>query len=182
MKKNTIIYILAVLIPVLLFGNEGAEGGHYLAITGRESDFWPRIFNFAIFAGLAYYLLADTIRGFFKSRSENIASQLKEIEAKLQAAKEARKSAEKQLEESKRKAEEILRDAEKEVALLKEKFAELGQKEIEALQKQFEEKLDTQERKMKREMIASLLDENISNDDIPLSGKAIVETVSKKVA
>ncbi len=182
MKKRAIIYAALLLLPAFLFGNEGAEGSRYLAVAGREYDFVPRIFNFLVFAGLTYYLIADPVKNFFVSRREDIASQLSEIENRLQQAKEDRESAEQTLEASKRKAEEILKDAEKEVKLISEQYAKLGEKEIENLIKQFEEKRELQERKMKKELIATLLDENISTDDIPITGKKVVDIVSRKVA
>ena len=182
MKKRALIYGALILLPVFLFGNEGAEGSRYLAVAGRENDFVPRIFNFLIFAGLTYYLIAEPIKSFFVNRREAIASQLSEIENRLQKAKEDRKSAEQALQESKRKAEEILKDAQNEVELLKEQYAKMSEKEIEILVKQFEEKRELEERRVKKELISSLLDENISTDDIPVTGKKIVEIVSRKAA
>jgi len=182
MKKKTVFYMAAILLPIFLFGNEGAEGGRYLAIAGREYDFVPRIFNFLIFAGLVYYLIAEPEKSYFVSRSEEISSQLKEIEDRLQAAKDARKSAEQALEESTRKAEEIVKDAENEIALLKERYKTIGEKEIEVLEKQFEEKLELESRKMRRDTIVALLEENIKDDDIPLSGSGIIDVITRKAA
>ncbi len=39
-----------------------------------------------------------------------------------------------------------------------------------------------QERKMKREVIFSVLDENIKANDIPLSASKVIDNLSKKVA
>ncbi len=182
MKKRAIIYAALLVLPAFLFGNEGAEGSKYLAVAGREYDFVPRVFNFLIFVGLTYYLIAEPVKNFFVSRKEGIASQLSEIENRLQKAKEDRVSAEQALEASRRKAEEIMKDAEKEVELIKEQYAKMGEQEIENLIKQFNEKKELQERKMKKELVVSLLDENISTDDIPVTGKKVVDIVSRKVA
>ena len=182
MKKRTMIFTALLLLPMLLLGNEGGEGGHYLAIAGREYDFLPRLFNFLIFAGLSYYLIAEPIRGFFASRSGSISAQLKGIEKRLHEAKEARVSAEEAVVESRKKAEEILKDAEKEIEVVVSQYKEAGEKELANLEKQFEEKMRLEERKMRRELIAKLLDENISTDDIPITGSAVVEKISGKVA
>ena len=182
MKKKTVFYIAVMALPLVLMGNEGGESGRYLAIAGREYDFVPRVFNFLIFASLTYYLIADPIRNFFVSRTASVADSLKEIEAKLQAAKDARKAAEQELAESEKKAQEILKDAEKEVNLLKERFAQAGAKEIEILEKQFEEKLELEKRKMRRETIVAILEENIKNEDIPLGGSGIIDAISRKAA
>jgi F-type H+-transporting ATPase subunit b len=183
MKKSTLVAIIMLAIPAILAAAGHGEGSeHYRSITGRDSDFFPRIFNFLIFAGLAYYLLAKPIGDFFKNRKAQIASSLQEIETKLQEAKEAQKRAEQTLAESKKKAQEIIKDAELEIEVLKEKFASLGAKELEALERSFKEKMELQERKIKREVIASVLDESIKPDDIPLTASKVIENLSKKVA
>jgi len=183
MKKKIILTVAALSVPALLLAAGHAEGAeHYKAITGRSYDIVPRIFNFLVFFGLLYYLIAEPIRNYFAGRREGIASQLKEIESRLQEAKEARKAAEQALAESEKKAKEILEDAEKEVALLTQRYQELGIRELEALERQYQERIEMEERKMQRETIVSLLDENIRPEDIPLSGSQVIQTLAKKVA
>jgi F-type H+-transporting ATPase subunit b len=179
------VWILVALVaPMLVLGSEhgGALAEQYFAVAGRYTDFVPRIFNFLIFAGLAYYLLASPIKNFFVGRRDGIADQLNEIEAKVQEAEAARKAAEERLEESKRKAVEIAEDTEKEIALLQERFAEMTQKELALLEKQFEEKCALEERRMARETIDAILQENITADDIPMSADQVIDVVAKKVA
>lgn len=180
MKKKIGLLVAFAILPVLLAAGEGS--GQYFQITGRENDMVPRIFNFLVFAGLLYYLIADPVRNFFKGRREGIASRLEEIERRLQEAKEARKSAEQTLAESEKKAEEILKDAQKEAEVLAEHYRTLGERELEALERQYRERMEMEERKMQRETVVKLLDENISSDDIPLSGSQVIETLAKKVA
>jgi len=183
MNKKTILALAALAVPALLLAAGHGEGAsHYEAITGRSSDFVPRIFNFLIFAGLLYYLIAEPVREYFSGRREGIAAQLREIESRLQEAKEARKAAEQALAESEKKAKEILEDAEKEAELLAQRYRENGERELEALERQYRERMEMEERKMQRETIAALLDENIQPEDIPLSGAQIIDTLAKKVA
>ena len=185
MKHQSWIILALVLVPVWLFGAEhGSEAlaQQYFSVAGRYTDFVPRIFNFLIFAGLAYYLVASPIRAFFVGRREEIADQLNEIERKLQEAKEARKQAEQALEASKVKAKEIASDADKEIELLKTKFAEMTKRELELLEKQHEEKCELEERRMARETIDTVLNENITADDIPLTADNVIDIVAKKVA
>ncbi len=183
MKKTTLLLIVSAVIPVALLASGHGEGAsQYFKITGRETDFIPRLFNFLVFAGLLYYLIADPVRNFFKGRRNEIASRLEEIERRLQEAKEARKAAEQALAESEKKAEEILRDARKEVELLIERYREAGARELEALERQFQERLELEERKMQRETIVALLDENISAEEIPLNSHQVVEILERKVA
>lgn len=181
MKKIVLLSLL--MVPAILLASNGEhESSRYLAQTGRESDFWPRVINFTIFAALLYYLIANPIKNFFKGRSEGIAEQLKEIEKKLQAAKDEKKEAQNRLDESKKRAEEILADAKAEAILLAEKIATANQNELALLDKQLEEKMSLEERKAARETIDEILSENITTDDIMLDESKVVEIISKKVA
>ena len=171
---------MLLFVPMFLFGNEGS--GHYVAITGRETDFLPRIFNFLIFAGIAYYLLANPIKNFFVGRKKGISDQLKEIEAKLQASKDEKREAEARVEESKKKAAEIVETAGKEAELLAAKIAAASEDELKALEKQFEEKSALEKRRVIREAISDILNSNINNDDIQLDEKKVINLLDKKVA
>ncbi len=180
MKKIVLLSLL--MVPAMLLASGDAESRRYFAQTGRESDFWPRVINFTIFASLLYYLIANPIKNFFKGRSEGIAEQLNEIEKKLQAAKDEKKEAQNRLDESKKRAEEILADAKAEAILLAEKIATANQNELALLDKQLEEKMSLEERKAARETIDEILSENITADDIMLDEAKVVEIISKKVA
>ncbi len=185
MKHKSWIILALVLAPAWLFGAEhGTEAfaQQYFSVAGRYTDFIPRIFNFLVFAGLTYYLVASPLKAFFVGRREGIADQLSEIERKLQEAKEARKQAEQALEASKVKAKEIVSDSAKEVELLHEKFAEMTERELALLDKQYEEKCALEERRMARETIDTVLNENITADDIPMTADTVINIVAKKVA
>ncbi len=178
-----LLYVALLILPALLLASGGEhETSRYFAQTGRNSDFIPRIFNFLVFAGLIYYLVASPIKDFFKGRSEGIAAQLNEIESKLQEAKDAQKSAEQALVESESQAKEIIEDSKKEAALLAERLENSRLKELELLEKLYEERLEHEERRMVKETIDAVLNENITADDIPLSEKQVVDIIAKKVA
>ena len=180
MKKIVLLSLL--MVPAILLASTDAESSRYFAQTGRESDFWPRVVNFTIFAALLYYLIANPIKNFFKGRSEGIAAQLNEIEKKLQAAKDEKKEAQNRLDESKKRAEEILADAKAEAILLAEKIANANQNDLALLDKQLEEKISLEERKSAREAIDEILSGNITTDDIMLDEAKVVDIISKKVA
>jgi len=181
--KKLILFALLLLPAILLAsGHEGGEASRYFAQTGRESDFWPRVINFTIFASILYYLIANPIKNFFKGRREGIAGQLKEIESKLQAAKDEKKDAQARLEESVNKAAEIIEDAKAEAKILAEKISEASVNELSVLEKQFEEKISLEERKAARDVIDEILSENITAEDITLDESKVVDIISKKVA
>ncbi len=181
MKKFVFIAATTVL-PVVLLASGHSEESRYLAQTGREYDFLPRVVNFTIFAAILWYLLANPIRNFLKGRSEGIASRLKEIETKLEAAKEEQKEAQTKLEESEAKAAQIIEDARKEAKVLAEKITQSAETELSVLQKQYEEKIALEERKAMQEIVDSVLQENITTDDIGMDGKKVIDVVAKKVA
>ncbi|MBD3788881.1 MAG: F0F1 ATP synthase subunit B [Campylobacterales bacterium] len=181
MKKLTILALF--MVPALVLASGGhAEEGRYLAQTGRENDFIPRIVNFVIFASLLYYLIANPIKNFFNTRKEGIASQLKEIEEKLQAAKNEQKDAQARLGESEKRAEQIIADAKKEAKLLADKIHQANENELAMMDKQLEEKMILEERKSAREVIDEVLSQNIQNDDIILNENKVVDIISRKVA
>ena len=180
MKVKHIVTAAVLLLPAILLASEGS--GQYEAITGRSTDFVPRIFNFLIFAGLLYYLLANIVKNFFINRKEEIAKQLEDIEARLQASKDEKKEAQERVEASKKKAAEIIETAAKEAQILAAKIAENSEKELRVLEKQFEEKTALEERRVIRAAIDEVLSSNITNDDISLNEKKVIDLISKKVA
>jgi F-type H+-transporting ATPase subunit b len=135
-----------------------------------------------VFAGFIYYLVASPIKDFFTGRTEGIAGQLNEIESKLQEAKEAQKSAEQAVVESEAKAKEILADSKKEAELLVQRMDEHRVKDLDLLEKLYEERIEHDERRMVKETIDAILNDNITSDDIPLSEKQVVEIIARKVA
>lgn len=182
MKKIILLSLLVVPAVLLASGGHDGEVTRYFTQTGRETDFWPRVVNFTIFASLLYYLIANPIKNFFKGRSEGIESQLNEIEAKLQAAKDEKKEAQARLDESGKRAEQIISDAKKEAAFLAQKITEAGENDMLYMSKQLGEKMALEERKSAREAIDEVLSENITNDDIMISESKVVDIISKKVA
>jgi len=182
MKKMILLSLLVLPAMLLASGHAESETSRYLMQTGRESDFWPRVINFTIFAALLYYLVANPIKEFFNGRSEGIASQLNEIEEKLQVAKNEKKEAQARLDASEKKAEEILSDSKAEAVILAEKIVSINENELVLLEKQFEEKMAFEERKSVKEAIDEVLSENITTDDINLDEIKVVDIISKKVA
>ena len=167
-----------VLVPSLVL----ASGAEHHDVTMFNSDFFYRVFNFSIFAGVVYYLVANPIKDFFTGRTEGIANQLKEIEEKLQASKNDRLSAEENLEKAKSKAEEIVADAANEAKILSANIAEKNDTALNILVKQAEEKQALEAKKATRETIDNLLNDGFGNDDITVDEAKVVSLIAKKVA
>jgi len=178
MKIKNIALIFAVLIPSLVL----ATGTEHHSVTMMDSDFKYRVLNFAIFAGLVYYLVANPIKAFFKGRAEDIAKQLAEIEEKLKASKNERLLAEENVVKAQKRAKEIVSDAGKEATILSTNIAEKNEMALSLLEKQLEEKQALETKKSTRETIDSILNSGFDNSDINVDESKVVSLISKKVA
>jgi F-type H+-transporting ATPase subunit b len=182
MKKYFKIMAILAVPAVLLASGDNKMAEQYLELTGRHTDFAPRIFNFTLLVALLYYLLANPLKDFLKGRSESIASELAEIEKRRQASKDAKVEAEQELETSKAKAKEIVKDAKAEISIIKEKIAKQTEQELASLEKVATEKMDIEKRKLVKETTLNILSDSLSGDDIPLDASKIVNIVTKEVA
>lgn len=178
MRIKNIALIATVLVPSLVL----AGHGEHHDVTMFTSDFFYRVLNFTIFAGLIYYLAANPIKAFFAGRSEAIANQLEEIEAKLQASKDERLVAEENLVKAEEKAKELVADAANEAKVLSANIAEKNDATLTQLEKQAEEKQALEAKKATRATIDTLLNDGFGNDDITVDESKVVSLISNKVA
>ena len=178
MRIKSIALLATILIPSLVLGS----GAEHHEVTMTNSDFFYRVFNFSIFAGLLYYLAANPIKAFFTGRTEGIANQLKEIEEKLQASKNDRLAAEENLLNAEKKAKEIVGDAGTEAKVLSANIAEKNENALILLAKQSEEKEALEVKKATRDTIDSILNGGFENSDVNIDEAKVVSLISKKVA
>ena len=186
MKIKNIAILALLIAPVMVFASTGhhvdPESTRYFKMTGRVDDFWFRVLNFGLFAGVVFYLAANPIKAFFKGRAEAISTQLDEIQLKLESSKNERLLAEENLQKAEEKAKDIVLDAKNEAKILSEQIAEKNEHALKLLDKQKEEKEALESKKATRETIDSILNNGFENDDIALDGSKVVSLVSKKVA
>ena len=178
MKLNKIALVITFVLPVLAV----ASGSEHHDISMSNSDFFYRVLNFTIFAGLIYYLVANPIRDFFKNRSADIANRIKEIDIKLQESKNEAKLAEENLAKSQEKANEIIADAKDESIILAKNIAQKSEEILVALEKQLEDKIAVEKNRMVKSTIKKLLEDGIDSSDINIDNSKVVSLVSKKVA
>jgi len=178
MRIKNMALLATVLVPSLVL----ASGAEHHDVTMFNSDFFYRVFNFSIFAGLLYYLAANPIKAFFKGRSEGIANQLNEIEEKLQASKNERLVAEENLVNAEKKAKEIVSDAGNEAKILSANIAEKNDNALILLAKQSEEKEALESKKATRATIDTLLNSGFETSDVNIDESKVVSLISKKVA
>lgn len=176
--KKIALVATAFILPTLVLA---AGDGHH-EVTMMESDFFYRVLNFSVFAGILYYLVANPIKDYFVGRSEGIANKLEEIEEKLQASKNERLAAEENLVKAEAKAKEIVVNAENEAKIISANIAEKNSATLEILEQQASEKQALASKKATQTTINELLNENFDNSDIAVDEAKVVSLVSGKVA
>ena len=167
-----ILLLGLALAPVALFASEGAV----------ETDIVQRTVNFIIFAGILWYLLADKIKAFFAERSLSIQAELDKVQDTLKASQEKVKDAQKKLEEAKKLATEIVEGAKADIDSVKQKVATAVDSDIANLNKNLDEMMKVETSKAKKEVVAQVLEELLSSENIKLTQNELVNIVLKKVA
>ena len=94
---------ILALFSFSLFASGDAHGGN--------TDIAERTFNFLVFAGIVYYLVAEPLKNFLTGRTLSIENEFKRNESKLEESKLAREKAEDALTQAKRQAGIIIADA-----------------------------------------------------------------------
>jgi F-type H+-transporting ATPase subunit b len=151
--------------------------------SSSETDIFPRVFNFVIFAYIIYYLVYDKAVSFLKERSKNIDSKIKESENKLEALKKEEKASKNSIKKAETKSLEIIEDAKNTVKLIQAKIKKDTTTRIEDLNKSYENKADVANKKASIQTVEEVLSENIFSKSIDsLSQDVIVELINKKVA
>jgi F-type H+-transporting ATPase subunit b len=79
---------LMLLIPAVVFGSDS---------NTQEYDIIQRIVNFAIFAAIIYYLLADRLKAFFAGRTASIQAELDKVQDTLKQSEQKTKEAKESL-------------------------------------------------------------------------------------
>ena len=167
-----ILLLGLALAPVALFASEGAV----------ETDIVQRTVNFIIFAGILWYLLADKIKAFFANRTLSIQAELDKVQETLKASQDKVSDAQKKLEEAKKLATEIIEGAKADIDSVKQKVATAVDADIANLNKNLDEMMKVQTSKVKKQVVAEVLEELLSSENIKLTQSELANIVLKKVA
>lgn len=171
--KRILLLGLVALAPVALFASEGAETNY---------DIVQRTVNFIIFAAILWYLLADKIKAFLANRTLSIQSELDKVQETLKASQDKVADAQKKLEEAKKLATEIVEGAKADIDSVKQKVATAVDSDIANLNKNLDEMMKVETSKAKKEVVAQVLEELLSSENINLTQNELVNIVLKKVA
>ena len=170
MKK--ILFALSVVVPLSLFASD----------ANVETDILERTVNFFIFAAIIYYLLADKARTFFVDRTKTIQADLDKVQDLLKASEKSVADAKLEIENAKKVADELIESANNDVDAIKKKVEVAVEQEIAFLSKSFDEKTELETRKVKKEVVESVLNQLLSNENIELSQNELTNIILKKVA
>jgi F-type H+-transporting ATPase subunit b len=167
------------LATLLLFSSLTllASGGG----EGVEKDIIERAFNFFVFAGILYYLIAKPIRNFLSDRTNSIENEFKRNEKRLEDSKAQLEQAQEELIEAKRKAGMIVTDAKREAQLSVEKIEASLQNDLATLEKQNSELQALEERKMVQNVVDEVLKE-VMKSELGLDSESLSKTLQKKVS
>ncbi len=166
-----ILFIIIALTPLTL-----------LASDTVETDIKQRVFNFVIFAGILYYLLAEKLKTFLSDRTKSIQNELDEVQNTLEESKNKIDEANLNLEESKIIASKLVSQAQNDVNSIKQKIKKTYDDEIESLSKSYDDKLSIETKKSKEIVVNEVLSEVLSENNIRITQDDLVNIVLKKVS
>ncbi len=98
----------SLLLAGAAAASEAAHGGHGAIDPAKIQEFIWRSVNFVVFAAILIKLLAKPAKNFFAQRSQDVATTLEELEAKLAEATAAVKTEETRLGEVAQEREKII--------------------------------------------------------------------------
>jgi len=170
-------HLSLLLLPALAFASGSAEG-----TQEQGTDIWWRLINFLIFFGILYYLLADKIKTFFKNREDGIAGRLSAVEEKLKEAKIEKEAAAQKAKEAETTAADLIDAAKKEAALMTAKINDTLALDKAQLDKSHAERVEVEEKLMKKEVVNEVLEEMFASDSANISNDDLLNIIKKKVA
>ncbi len=159
-----------LLVPFVAFASGSNE----------NTDIVVRVINFAIFAGILYYLIAKPVRAAYNARIERIAAGLSAAEQKAKQSEAEKDEALKRLTKAEADAKSLVEVAQNEARIASEKVAKEAKDEVANLTKSFEEKKKLEEKKATRKTVNSVLDDIF--DSSVNSSEQIFGSILKKVS
>lgn len=172
MKK--LLIMLGITTPLMLLGSD--------AHANVETDILERSVNFLIFIAILYYLLADKLKAFFSSRTNSIQKELDNVQEMLKASQKKVEDAKLEVENAKKVATELVASAQNDVESIKSKIEKAVDHEIAYLSKSLDDKMELELKKVKREVVESVLSQLMSSENIELSQNDLTNIILKKVA
>lgn len=166
-------YLLCLFVPMVLFASSG---------EGTDYDIIERTINFLIFFGILYYLLANKIKDAYNARISGIADKLESVQTVLKKSAQKREDAKLKVQKAKDDAKVLQDTSKKELSILVAKMQDDVKSDLENLEKSHQERVSMERRRMKREIIAEVLNEMFEGNTLAIDRKEFVDIILKKVA
>lgn len=167
------ILVLMLMISTFAFASDAEHAG---------TDIIQRTVNFALFAGLVWYLVAEPVKNYFTSRSQAIADELKKVQDKLNESIALRKEALVKISDAEKFAEELAITSKKENKIINDNILLHNEADLENLLKQYNISTDFEQRKMIRKVVEEVLDIVLSQSSDGFDKEAMANVILKKVA
>jgi len=166
--------ILLLLLTVSTYAlASGHEGG---------TDIIQRTVNFALFAGLVWYLVAEPAKSFFAGRSQGIADELQKVQDKLEETANLKKDATAEVSKANKFADELRDTSKKENKILNDNIMAQCDTDLEILSKQLEVQMEFEQRKMIRQVVENTVSDILSDASDSFDKKAMAQVILNKVA
>ena len=166
------ILLLSLMVSTYALAS-GGEGG---------TDIVQRTVNFALFAGLIWYLIAEPVKGYFKGRSQGIADELQKVKDRLKESDDLKKEAFAKVSEAEKFALELQETSKKENKILNDNIMAQCDQELVNLAKAQKSKMDFEQRKMVREVVENTITKLLSDSASGFDKEAMANVILKKVA
>jgi len=167
------IIVLMLMISTFALASEAEHAG---------TDIVQRTVNFLLFAGLVWYLVGEPVKHFFTSRSQNIADELKRVQAKLNESIALKKDALAKISEAEKFAEELAVISKKENKILNDTIIAQAESDIKNMVKKHISKKEFEQRKMIRDVVEDVIKETLNQSSDSFDTETMANIILKKVA
>ena len=167
------ILVILLMISTYALASETEHGA---------TDIVQRAVNFALFAGLVWYLVAQPAKNYFASRSQAIADDLKRVQDKLNESISLKKEALEKISEAEKFAEALLISSKKENKIVNDNIMIQCDNELKVVAKQHTILMEFEQRKMLRDVVEETLKETLSQSAESFDKEAMANVLLKKVA
>jgi F-type H+-transporting ATPase subunit b len=161
------------MVSTYALASGGGEGG---------TDIVQRTVNFALFAGLIWYLVAEPAKAFFKGRSQGIADELQKVKDRLKESDDLKKEALAKVSEAKKFAEELQESLKKENKILNDNIMAQCEKDLLNLTNVQKSQMNFEQRKMVREVVENVMTKLLADSKNDFDKEAMANVILKKVA
>lgn len=169
-----------ILVFMLMISTYALASGGGAEHAG--TDIIQRTVNFALFAGLVWYLVAEPAKNYFAGRSQGIADELQKVQDRLNDSIALKKDALSKISDAEKFAEDLVVSSKKENKIINDNMMTQCDVELETLSKQHASLKEFEQRRMVRNVVEDILSEVLSQSSDGFDKEAMANVILKKVA